>query len=121
MVSFLLIMVNVSLGFLALQATTGRAAAFTKAERRLKECLMFNVQFSMFNGRNDDLYALRADAAAQQVRTHEDRHLPQGVQPLQMALLRKAQSRPSHPPRTGGPQKPLVKSSFSLTEKLLFT
>ena len=32
MVSFLLIMVNVSLGFLALQATTGRAAAWLRQE-----------------------------------------------------------------------------------------
>ena len=73
----------------------------------------------MFNG-NNHLYALRADAAAQQIRTHEDGHLPPGMQPLQVAILRKARSRPAHPPRASRPQKPLAKSSFSPHEKLLF-
>ena len=45
----------------------------------------------MFNG-NNHLYALRADAAAQQIRTHEDGHLPPGMQPLQVALATGASS-----------------------------
>jgi len=76
----------------------------------------------MFNGNN--LYALRANTAAQQIRTHEDGHLPSGVQPLQVAVLRKAQSRSAHPSRPGGPppsQRKVAfrppKSRFSLIKK----
>ena len=66
------------------------------------------------------MYEVRADTAAQQIRTHEDGHLPPGMQPLQVALLRKARPRPPHPPRASRSQKPLAKSSFSPNEKLLF-
>ena len=66
------------------------------------------------------MYEVRADAAAQQIRTHEDGHLPPSMQPLQVAILRKARPRPPHPPRPGAAQNPLAKSSFSPDEKLLF-
>ena len=47
------------------------------------------------------MYALRAVPAPLEVRTHEDGHVPSRLQPLQVALLRKALPRPPHPPRTG--------------------
>ena len=54
----------------------------------------------MFNG-NNAMYEVRRMAAAQQIRTHEDWHAAARLQPLQVAVLRKAQSRACHPPRAG--------------------
>ena len=48
-------------------------------------------------GRNDAMYAVRAVPAPVEIRTHEDGHLPSGVQPLQVALLREAFARAPHP------------------------
>ncbi len=59
-------------------------------------------------GRTDAMYEVRADAAPVEVRTHEDGHVPSRLQPLQVALLRKALPRPPHPPRTGRPSPPTV-------------
>ena len=54
----------------------------------------------MFNG-NNAMHEVRRVAAAIEIRTHEDWHAPPGLQPLQVAVLRKAQSRSCHPPRAG--------------------
>ena len=44
------------------------------------------------------MYAMRADAAPIEVRTHEDGYVPPRLQPLQVALLREAFARAPHPP-----------------------
>ena len=48
---------------------------------------MFNV-----NG-NNAMHEMRRVAAAIEIRTHEDRHAATRVQPLQVAVLRKARPR----------------------------
>ena len=70
---------------------------------------MYNFQF--FNGIHY-LYTLWANVAAQQIRTHEDGHVPSGVQPLQVAILRKAITRSAHPARPGGPPPSRQKVAF---------
>ena len=48
-------------------------------------------------GRDDAMYEMRADAAPIEIRTHEDGHVPSGVQPLQVAVLCEALARAPHP------------------------
>ncbi len=68
-----------------------------------------------------DSIDVRAVSAPIEIRTHEDGHVPPGVQPLQVALLRKALPRPPHPPRTGSPTQKVTfrpsKSYFLPSEK----
>ena len=64
------------------------------------------------------MYALWAVSAPLEIRTHEDGHLPSGVQPLQVALLRKAFARPPHPPRTGTATENAVKRNVSSDDSL---
>ena len=64
------------------------------------------------------MYAMRAVAAPIEIRTHEDGHLPSGVQPLQVALLREAVPRPPHPPRTGTATENAVKRNVSSDDSL---
>ena len=44
----------------------------------------------MFNG-NNAMYEVRRVVAAIEIRTHEDWHAAAGLQPLQVAVLRKAE------------------------------
>ena len=64
------------------------------------------------------MYAVRTVPAPLEIRTHKDGHVPSGVQPLQVALLRKTLPRPPHPPRARTATENAVKRNVSSDDSL---